>query len=1714
MKNSTHSVRKYLLLFSVLLFSSITFSQTTLYSENFQANLGGWTISSNNSSNGWFNRGTSSPHDSGNTGRYIYSRQYGWWDEYNNNTFISATSPAIDLNGYTNITLNLDIWYRTETYWDGMKIEYSLNNGSTWNDLGSVANSNWYNDTDVNAFNNDEDGWSGDSGGWINRSINLSSENINFETSSQVRFRVLFASDGSQTDTGVAFDEILIEGDLATPQPEINLVGNSTNIPDGDITPSLADDTDFGSISSGSTLDHTFTIENIGTATLNLTGGTPLVDITGDAAFTILTQPSGNTIATSSSRTFVVRFAPTVNGTVSADISIDNNDSNENPYTFRVQGTGVAPLTEGPGGVTNDLALWLKGTDGLGYTNGQPVSLWVDRGRAANATAPTGLEPTYRDAPSYNVNFNPVVDFDNDYNTATSDYDYSDTNRTTLVGTEGFYTQDMFVVVIPDVNVTSSLASMDVFCGDADPGTDNRDGSGIGYGRYSVRFADEVISFCVNTTSTDETIAEDLRGYGIAHTSTTANYNNVGIINSKNNVAGSPTNNILLYNANNIGNKEVGIPQFANVSNSRYFLGRSEAFKGSFEGRIAEVITYSTKKTDADLTQERNRIQSYLAIKYGITLGVNGTSQDYVDSAGNIIWDVNTGTPAEDVFNYDIAGIGRDDDSDLLQKQSRSVNNALDGSTRGQGVLTIGIGSIANTNNLNTNTELEDKEFLVWGNDGVDLDNPAVVVDVDMSTDITPSIPGGTHVQFNGIARTWKVVEYVGPGGDIPAVEVAILKSAVRTATPPNGRYLMFISDTPNFDPTADYRVMTEGFNELGEAIVKTNYDFDDTKYITFGWAPERTFERSVFFNGTSNYIDMEDALDLNASEFTLSAWVNRKANSLNKSILSKRDAAYTQGYDFKINATGKFEVSWKTSTGSLQQIVSNTTIPEDTWHHLAVIYQSGTAYLYIDGVLDKQENKTAPNNTTESFYIGAASKLTPQAFFHGNIDEVRVWNTALDIDQLRYIMNQEIENNAGFVGASYFIGKGISPTKNEVASIPWSSLAGYYPMTTYTYTNTKDESGNGHQGALRTLRTVDRQTAPLPYISNGTGNWDTNATWINGDLQTIPGANSIVDNTVTVDWNIVETDHNILMNNSSLAPGTNGNRTLLALINRDNEITIDGDNTAQDGFGLTITHYLQLDGKIDLEGESQLIQTIDSDLSVGTSGILEKDQQGVRDLFTYNYWSSPVGYTATANPNNYSYTLNNHIFKDGTNSLSPTNISFIGGYNGTSGSPIGIAHYWIWKFGNMPSGDYSAWQHVRNTGTIKAGEGFTMKGVANTAGNLTLEQNYVFQGKPNNGDILTLNLNAGNDYLVGNPYASALDADQFILDNGPLIDGAGTDPLISGTLYFWEHWGGGSHVTSEYQGGYGTYNLSGGVAAAAYGTPDPDVAQVGTGTKRPERYIPVGQGFFVTGETTGTINFNNGQRRFQKEGTGSSLFIRQAQDGQQTTNESADTRMKIRIGFNSVNTIHRQLLLTEDTRASLGFDWGFDGLLYQNQMDDMYWLLNSEKYTIQGIDNVSESTVLPIGVHTSDPGLNNIVIDILENVPDNLNIYVHDKELNIYHDLRDTKYEIYLEAGTYLDRFEITFTNQALGVEETEMSNSISVSYINTNESISIQNPTLMKIKSIEMFNVIGQSIFTMDDVETEAQTEIKTNKLSAGTYIIKLKTEFGLVNKKVLVN
>jgi YVTN family beta-propeller protein len=129
--------------------------------------------------------------------------------------------------------------------------------------------------------------------------------------------------------------------------PDINLQGNGQTIVDGDTTPSTADYTDFGSTNvTGGTVVRTFTIQNVGTTALNMTGS-PLVQITGaDAAsFTVTSQPSSSTIASSGSLTFQVTFDPSATGLRTATVNIASNDSDESTYDFVIQGTGIVAST-------------------------------------------------------------------------------------------------------------------------------------------------------------------------------------------------------------------------------------------------------------------------------------------------------------------------------------------------------------------------------------------------------------------------------------------------------------------------------------------------------------------------------------------------------------------------------------------------------------------------------------------------------------------------------------------------------------------------------------------------------------------------------------------------------------------------------------------------------------------------------------------------------------------------------------------------------------------------------------------------------------------------------------------------------------------------------------------------------------------------------------------------------------------------------------------------------------------------------------------------------------------------------------------------------------------------------------------------------------------------------------------------------------------------
>ncbi len=160
----------------------------------------------------------------------------------------------------------------------------------------------------------------------------------------------LIAWHGEDDSDTLSDNENEIHGQLwGVPGPEMSVEGNSVEIADGDVIPSTADHTDFGDAEVGiDTVARTFTITNIGVDPLNL-NGTSLVAVSGANAadFSVSTPPISPIAARSGSAVFQVTFNPSAAGLKSATLTIENDDDDEDPYDFAIQGNAVVSLDAG-----------------------------------------------------------------------------------------------------------------------------------------------------------------------------------------------------------------------------------------------------------------------------------------------------------------------------------------------------------------------------------------------------------------------------------------------------------------------------------------------------------------------------------------------------------------------------------------------------------------------------------------------------------------------------------------------------------------------------------------------------------------------------------------------------------------------------------------------------------------------------------------------------------------------------------------------------------------------------------------------------------------------------------------------------------------------------------------------------------------------------------------------------------------------------------------------------------------------------------------------------------------------------------------------------------------------------------------------------------------------------------------------------------------------
>ncbi|MDO8540474.1 MAG: choice-of-anchor D domain-containing protein [Opitutaceae bacterium] len=214
-------------------------------------------------------------------------------------------------------------------------------------------------------------------GTWVSLDV------FNFATGTSGNVQVL----GKGTSITVRADAVKF---VPTTAPEIDVLGNGSTILDGDTTPSIADDTDFGSADiNGVTVTRTYTIQNTGSAALTV--GTVTKSGTNAADFTITVQPASS-VAAGGNTTFSVQFNLSATGRRTASLSFSTNDANENPYNFSIQGTGTAigfraasSANSGSASVTSLLI-----NKPTGVVSGDFMLAGVSVGSTATITPPSG----------------------------------------------------------------------------------------------------------------------------------------------------------------------------------------------------------------------------------------------------------------------------------------------------------------------------------------------------------------------------------------------------------------------------------------------------------------------------------------------------------------------------------------------------------------------------------------------------------------------------------------------------------------------------------------------------------------------------------------------------------------------------------------------------------------------------------------------------------------------------------------------------------------------------------------------------------------------------------------------------------------------------------------------------------------------------------------------------------------------------------------------------------------------------------------------------------------------------------------------------------------------------------------------------------------------------------------------------------------------------
>ncbi|MCG7895445.1 MAG: LamG domain-containing protein [Candidatus Thiodiazotropha taylori] len=252
--------------------------------------------------------------------------------------------------------------------------------------------------------------------------------------------------------------------------------------------------------------------------------------------------------------------------------------------------------------------------------------------------------------------------------------------------------------------------------------------------------------------------------------------------------------------------------------------------------------------------------------------------------------------------------------------------------------------------------------------------------------------------------------------------------------------YIVVTSTNNNNESNPSSEVSATPLSQSTQGNLIAHYSFDNNADDISGNGNHGTVHNNVtfstgvsgnaaVFDGANGYIQLPNSDTLfnsnSPSEITLSFWLQFNDQGSTVSIINEYDSSGYDGYyPFVISRSQNNTLTAGTRYSSGGHVGSEITLDNGNvfaageWHHIGYVFSqsSGSIKGYVDGALVDQAtiSETADYTDNDPIYIGVTRwQGVLQTFLNGKVDELKIYNYALQDSDILSLANDRQSNSA-----------------------------------------------------------------------------------------------------------------------------------------------------------------------------------------------------------------------------------------------------------------------------------------------------------------------------------------------------------------------------------------------------------------------------------------------------------------------------------------------------------------------------------------------------------------------------------------------------------------------------------------------------------------------------------------------------------------------------